>query len=296
MKKLTLKLILLIIFTAILLTGCGSAPSPGKTQDAIPSTLTILDNLQAQQELMLTFAKAYPDKIGAVEFLNGDWTMQVNGRRFYFAKGRFLPEEMRDKWEDYLPYDFYAYPWTGTAEDRRFAFDNPVYSVGSSFLYDTLYASSSEEASWEFQVKYNFFGVKMLINSQIRHLLDRIVERISIASRTDPSINEWIAELQTNPPTGWNWRIIANTNRRSNHSYGIAIDLLPKNLKGRYTYWVWEASETVDRETYYMPPDSVIKIFENFGFVWGGGWALIDTMHFEYRPEILILSGLTIER
>jgi hypothetical protein len=26
--------------------------------------------------------------------------------------------------------------------------------------------------------------------------------------------------------------------------------------------------------------------------VWGGKWMLFDTIHFEYRPEILILSGL----
>ncbi|MCL2443985.1 MAG: M15 family metallopeptidase [Treponema sp.] len=35
-----------------------------------------------------------------------------------------------------------------------------------------------------------------------------------------------------------------------------------------------------------------MKTFESQGFIWGGKWQLFDTMHFEYRPEILILNGL----
>jgi hypothetical protein len=36
----------------------------------------------------------------------------------------------------------------------------------------------------------------------------------------------------------------------------------------------------------------VVKAFEAFGFLWGGKWMTYDTMHFEYRPEILILSNM----
>jgi hypothetical protein len=32
-----------------------------------------------------------------------------------------------------------------------------------------------------------------------------------------------------------------------------------------------------------------------YGFIWGGKWLFFDTMHFEYRPEILILSGMPPE-
>ena len=36
----------------------------------------------------------------------------------------------------------------------------------------------------------------------------------------------------------------------------------------------------------------VIKTFESFGFIWGGKWGNFDTMHFEYRPEIFVLSSI----
>jgi hypothetical protein len=39
-----------------------------------------------------------------------------------------------------------------------------------------------------------------------------------------------------------------------------------------------------------MIPLPVVQAFERQGFVWGGKWLFFDTMHFEYRPEILLLA------
>jgi len=36
----------------------------------------------------------------------------------------------------------------------------------------------------------------------------------------------------------------------------------------------------------------VVKVFEHFGFVWGGKWFYWDLVHFEYRPDLLILNGM----
>ena len=35
-------------------------------------------------------------------------------------------------------------------------------------------------------------------------------------------------------------------------------------------------------------PWEIVRVFEAHGFVWGGKWYHYDTMHFEYRPEILM--------
>ena len=34
-------------------------------------------------------------------------------------------------------------------------------------------------------------------------------------------------------------------------------------------------------------PLEIVAIFERHGFIWGGKWSHYDTMHFEYRPELL---------
>ena len=66
-------------------------------------------------------------------------------------------------------------------------------------------------------------------------------------------------------------------------------------FRSKATYWQWTAEWwNVPYEKRYHPPDAVIKAFESHGFIWGGKWTLFDTMHFEYHPEIFILSGLEL--
>ncbi|MCA1755657.1 MAG: M15 family metallopeptidase [Spirochaeta sp.] len=36
----------------------------------------------------------------------------------------------------------------------------------------------------------------------------------------------------------------------------------------------------------------MLEVFERHGFVWGGKWLSFDPIHFEYRPEVLLLSEL----
>ncbi len=43
-------------------------------------------------------------------------------------------------------------------------------------------------------------------------------------------------------------------------------------------------------ERRWMVPLQIVEVFEEQGFIWGGKWFFFDTMHFEYRPEILILA------
>ena len=34
-------------------------------------------------------------------------------------------------------------------------------------------------------------------------------------------------------------------------------------------------------------PQVIVDAFEAEGFIWGGRWKHYDTMHFEYRPELI---------
>lgn len=42
-------------------------------------------------------------------------------------------------------------------------------------------------------------------------------------------------------------------------------------------------------------PADVVQAFERHGFIWGGRWYHYDTMHFEYRPELLARADV-VER
>jgi hypothetical protein len=81
----------------------------------------------------------------------------------------------------------------------------------------------------------------------------------------------------------YNCRTVAGTDRTSMHSWGAAIDLNP----ALSDYWRWHRS-VADRPVYRnrIPPE-IVAAFERHGFIWGGRWSHFDTMHFEYRPELL---------
>ena len=73
-------------------------------------------------------------------------------------------------------------------------------------------------------------------------------------------------------------RAVKDTGKRSMHAYGAAIDLNTKFAD----YWLWSKGQYRNR----MPME-IVAIFERHGFIWGGKWGHFDTMHFEYRPELL---------
>ena len=45
-----------------------------------------------------------------------------------------------------------------------------------------------------------------------------------------------------------------------------------------------------EQKNRHFDPD-IVEAFEAEGFVWGGKWRFWDAVHFEFRPEILILNG-----
>lgn len=77
----------------------------------------------------------------------------------------------------------------------------------------------------------------------------------------------------------FNWRHIAGTSRMSVHSFGAAIDLNVKYAG----YWKWKKKYHYSNQI----PKEIVEVFEKYGFIWGGKWYHYDTMHFEYRPELL---------
>jgi len=76
----------------------------------------------------------------------------------------------------------------------------------------------------------------------------------------------------------YNCRAVKDTGNRSMHAWGAAIDLNTKYSDD----WMWGKGGYRSRM-----PMQIVEIFEEHGFIWGGKWGHFDTMHFEYRPELL---------
>ncbi|MDR0630257.1 MAG: M15 family metallopeptidase [Treponema sp.] len=266
------------------------------------------------EDMAKLFSAVYRERLGPAVFEDGDWTFELDGTPWYYAQGKFLPQEDADRPQEFLPQFLYRYslepsgsseelnPWQQVADaifSRRFSFGSygsrlyPNPGAVRSPFYETLWQARSREEAFSQQQWITFLGRQVQIHRGITDPLNRAEARIVALAETDPEIQGWIKNLQS--ITGWNWRNVAGSENRSFHSYGIAVDLLMKAEPGMETYWQWTAAKGIDWrsvpiENRQNPPGAVIRVFEEQGFIWGGRWPRYDTMHFEYHPELLILG------
>ncbi len=252
---------------------------------------------RAEQVMKALFA-AYPRQIERVEFRNGDWALYLRGNWFYYAGGRILPENLLGSASSINPQPFYNYQkelpaWkTPTAEEaaryKEMANNrNQTPLRRSPHFFDTLWRINNRGEADQRVKTIRFLGKSVNVHYLIMENLALVEEQILAASKADPQVQAWVNGINT--LEGWTWRDIAQTQSRSFHAYGIAIDLLPKSLGGKATYWLWAAEKkpewwNISYNERYHPPAAVIKAFETYGFIWGGKWLYFDTMHFEYRP------------
>jgi hypothetical protein len=148
-------------------------------------------------------------------------------------------------------------------------------------------------------VSIRFLGHSVSVHKELVERLGKVEEKINEMAINSPELRVWIKSIGS--VGAWSWRNVAATASRSFHSYGIALDIMPKNNKSLHTYWQWSAD--YKKEWYnipynqrWHPPDSVVKAFEFHGFCWGGKWQMFDTIHFEYRPEILHIFDMPYEK
>ena len=147
-------------------------------------------------------------------------------------------------------------------------------------FFKKMYGSNPKE------IKKNLTKVIWLPKSSNKTLLVTTINDVhkklqSISDELELLPKE-LKSFVNNPAGVTNWRKISNTNRLSTHSFGIAIDI---NIK-KSDYWEWQKQDGKLKYKNKIPLE-IVRIFEKHGFIWGGRWYHYDTMHFEYRPELL---------
>lgn len=156
-------------------------------------------------------------------------------------------------------------------------------------------------------VSVNFLGQSVKFQKQLgaAAALERVGKELEREASKDPALAYFLRPFTSKKVDfrdyGFFWRFVKGTKRLSTHSFGTAIDLLLENNGPQY--WLWDEAaknpakakqgEIAYRNDHYIPREmprfnaKAVAIFERNGFIWGGKWNHYDTMHFEYRPEIL---------
>jgi len=258
------------------------------------------------------FVRGYPIEVSVVNYDEQykDWLLNVNGKKLYWAGSRFLPESELSNITNWRPYLDYTYSkeipdpalFTDSFVARLKSDDfyksrrnqNPYYTG----FYNALYDCATRQSTEKHIVKVSFLGHSVNIHEKIVPALIKVEKQIyalrdsEIQHDIEPNygtVQFFLTQLYD--VQGYSWREVSDTSNPSQHSRGIAIDILPINWNKKNMYWRWRADwdknwMLLPLDNRWMPALDVVKAFENEGFIWGGKWHLWDNMHFEYRPEL----------
>lgn len=254
------------------------------------------------------FQQGYPSKITDYGYDRelGDWFIQVGQRKFLWAKGRILPQEEAlrpDRWRPVVDYIYpsgliapQAFSRKLVREIRRisqadFRAIQPPYHLD---FFDALYDGKHRDKMEDNILSITFLDRKVSVHRDIVDVLSMVETKILAVAEKNQEVQDFVGGIAS--VGGYNWREIRGRQDRSFHSWGLALDIMPRGWQEKNVYWSWVNDSNPDwmmipLENRWMPPAPVVEIFEEHGFVWGGKWMLWDTIHFEYRPELLILMG-----
>jgi hypothetical protein len=155
--------------------------------------------------------------------------------------------------------------------------------VRNDEFFKKIYGSSKKEVESKL---VEIVWCPKLVNQKIKvtsvNGIDKIIKKLSADLDKHPEFKQYLTDIGGT----FNWRKIEGTNRLSMHSFGMTIDINTKYSN----YWQWDCKCKNENKplTYTNQiPIKLVKIFEKHDFIWGGNWYHYDTMHFEYRPELL---------
>lgn len=296
-----------LLFILFFMGNLSTAPC--ENRDKLDDFNFNLDNPWLSLKAIQT---AYPDLVKNISFdseLN-DWFITIRNQNLYWADGRLLPKkdvQNRQKWAPIISY-FYS----DEVQNPKDFSEELISALKPESLIRNRKASPPPNYTF-FMLLFNgrnrneiikqirrsrFLGYDVWVHQRVVEPLRRVQTKIYEAQKTNTEVKKFLKEL--NQCWSFNWRVIADSGKLSNHSWGSAIDLLPTNYKNKKIYWFWEAA----RNDYWMkimpyrrwiPPKAVIEAFESEGFIWGGKWTLWDNMHFEYRPELLYIRNFVLK-
>jgi hypothetical protein len=290
------------VFLALLLVV--SAPgSPLASLVRSPASRPSGPVLAGEKEVA-ALAESWPGRIAEAAVRDGEWMLRVDETWFAWANGRLLPEAERGRREEFVSLSFYRYPLklpplapvdeetAARLRERVRENERNPPRRNDAFLGLLLRAASRAETEARI-VRMEVAGYTVSVHEEVAGPLALVSDELRALKAVDPQVRAFLRGL--GEMNGYNYRFVDGTRTRSYHSYGLAVDLIPRSYGGRHPYWRWAMRKerdwwAVPYERRWMVPAPVVEAFERHGFVWGGKWLFFDTMHFEYRPEVLAIA------
>lgn len=263
---------------------------------------SVVNGATLGSQLKATDSTAHPLVVGYPDFIDsvsGNIIYWKDGTKMAFKTSSVSEQDLAEKnAEEYEALLSSADPWSMLSPDYPLLkeigipakHEDPGRFRNSDFL-KKVYGKNSGEVS------KNLVKVKWLKKNLNTVLL---VNKVNGAAESLQKISDELDKLPPkflkylrNPAGTFLWRNIAGTKSLSAHSFAIAIDI---NLS-QSDYWrSYKKGKDGSIKFRNSIPVEIVHIFEKHGWIWGGRWYHYDTMHFEYRPEIVAAVKLKTKK
>lgn len=260
----------MLVAVALLVTACG--PSEGSTSHSYAQQECLNDTI-VQETTIPMYAQrvieAYPDF--KIKYAEG-FLVFPDGANIVCDDGR--SKDFTEKLDDCDIEDMFSMTYDQDATVPTYL--NDPGRGRNEPLFKKMYGSSQNEVQ-KHLVNVAWLG-QQLPFTRINGASEQL-KKVAEELQKHPQLRKYLTSAST-----FYWRQVRGANRQSAHSYGIAIDI---NITYS-NYWLWSNSNRSETDTLKYEnriPLEVVKVFEKYGFIWGGRWYHYDTMHFEYRPE-----------
>ncbi len=261
------------------LSICACSQTPGE-QPAIPQrTDTTMDSQTPAPAEIPVGAQALMDNYPTlVKGYQGNHLLLTNGKSLLYddKKEKSLTERMDEAdVEDMFsqPYDTSEWLPARNYDPGR---------IRNEELLKEMYGHNEQEVR-KHLVRVKWFKQQLLF-SKVNGAADSLAAVEKELAGLPDSFQKYFDNSST-----FYWRTVRGSNRLSAHSFGIAIDICTKFSD----YWRWKnPGKGEDAPIAYVNriPKEIIQIFEKHGFISGARWYHFDTMHFEFRPDLLQAS------
>jgi hypothetical protein len=232
----------------------------------------------AEQAAPDAFVRAYPDRLAGYDSTDLIWR---DGTRMPLSDGRpakSLTEMLRHG----SLLDQLRLPYPEGATVAALGPDDDPGRIRNRAFFDKMYGDC-----WKGEVAQRLVPVVWLPRSWGRTIritsVNGVAERIAAISVELEALPDTVKRYAYPPAGTYNCRTVADTGEPSMHAWGAAIDINAAHAD----YWLWHGSGGNASALVNRIPVEIVAIFERHGFIWGGKWSHYDTMHFEYRPELL---------
>ena len=278
-----------MILTASSIVGCGGNASASqnneKVQDENPAINEVktTDGDKSAASSSTISSDTIPENVRKIIKVYPDFNISYSDNHLVFTDGTTIvyddgrEKSFVEKLDDCDVEDMFSMTYDRDATIPVYL--NDCGRGRSEQLYKKMYGNNEAEVKNNL-VDVEWFGQKIPFTKVNGANLQ--LAKVAADLKAMPEMKKYLTKASS-----FYWRKVRGANRQSAHSYGIAID-----INTTYSnYWLWsnpKCSETDKLKYENQIPLEIVKVFEKHGFVWGGRWYHYDTMHFEYRPELLL--------